>query len=186
MNFWNLFTCKGTYMTDWVGRVGVRVLRFLVWGWFGCVCGGGGLCMHDLRERETYWHVGKCERGVSRECVVEMSHVTHVNRSCHAYKCVMSRIWMSHVTHMNASGHAYECVRSRIWMRHVAHMTASCLMYQRVASHIWTSHVTNVNASCCTYKCAIAHMNVSWHTRGWVMSHIWLSLVKYQGDMCHI
>jgi len=34
-----------------------------------------------------------------------MSHVTHMNESCHTYEWVMSHIWMSHVTHMNESCH---------------------------------------------------------------------------------
>jgi len=52
-----------------------------------------------------------------------MSHVTHMNGSCHTYEWVMSHIWMSHVTHMNVSYHTYKWVMSHIWMSHVTHMT---------------------------------------------------------------
>ena len=63
-----------------------------------CVCA----CAHLM---ETSW----------------MSHVSHMNESCHTYEWVMSHIWMSHVTHMNESCHTYEshvCVHVRTWRRH--------------------------------------------------------------------
>jgi len=44
----------------------------------------------------------------------ELSHVTHMNirvtyhiTSCHTYEWVVSFIWMSHVTHVNKSCHTY-------------------------------------------------------------------------------
>ena len=43
-----------------------------------------------------------------------MSHVTHMNESCHTYEWLMSHIWMSHVAHMNESGHTCEWVMSLI------------------------------------------------------------------------
>ena len=51
-----------------------------------------------------------------------MSHVTHMNESCHTYEWVTSRIWMGHVTSMSGSCHTYEWVMSHIWMGHVTHM----------------------------------------------------------------
>ena len=85
--------------------------------------------------------------------LVCMSHVTHMNGSCHTYECVMSHIWMrhvtrtneschcmSHVTHMNESCHTYEWVMSHIWMRH----TYGCIM-----SHISMRHVSHMNQSLC-------------------------------------
>jgi len=50
---------------------------------------------------------------------------------------VMSHIWMSHVTHMNDSCHTYERVMSHIWTSHVTHMNESCHTYEWVMSHIW-------------------------------------------------
>jgi len=54
-----------------------------------------------------------------------LSHVTHVNeschtcesvnQSCHTCKSVMSQMWMSHVTHVNESCHTCEWVMSHIW-----------------------------------------------------------------------
>jgi len=81
-----------------------------------------------------------------------------MNESCHTYKRVMSRIewvmshvWMSHVAHMNESCHTYEWVMSRIWMSHVTHMNESCHTYEWVTPHIQMSHVTYVNGAC--HKC---------------------------------
>ena len=67
-----------------------------------------------------------------------MSHVTHMNESCHTYEWVMSRRhaihlrhlvlrldtrWrMSHVTHMNESCHTYEWVMSRRHAMHLRHL----------------------------------------------------------------
>jgi len=62
-----------------------------------------------------------------------MSHVTHMNESCHTYKSVMSHIWMSHVTHMNESWHTYGWV--------ISHMNESCHTYEWIMSHIWMRHV---------------------------------------------
>ena len=67
---------------------------------------------------------------------IRMSHVSHVNESCHTYDWVMSHIWMGHVTHMNESCHTYEWVMAHIWMSHVSHMNESCHTYEWVMSHI--------------------------------------------------
>ena len=68
-----------------------------------------------------------------------MSHVTHMNESCHTYERVMSHIWTSHVTHMNESRH------TNVW----------------AMPHIWTSHVSHINESC--------HTCQSCHTYEYVM-----------------
>ena len=73
-----------------------------------------------------------------------MSHVTHMNESCHTYEWVMSHIWMSHVTHMNEVCHTYEWVLSQIWMSLVTHMIESCHTYEWVMSRM------NMNESCHT------------------------------------
>ena len=55
-----------------------------------------------------------------------MSHVTHMNESCHTYEWVVSHIfWMSHVTHMNESCHTYEWVMGYTGGHHwqLAHQT---------------------------------------------------------------
>jgi len=95
-----------------------------------------------------------------------MSHVTHMNESCHTYEWVMSRIWMSHVTHMNESWHTYEWIMPHIWMSHVADVNES--------SHIWMRDVTYGYSrfqSWCSrlLRCVIE----SRHTHEWVMSHAW-------------
>jgi len=52
-----------------------------------------------------------------------MSHVTHMNESCHTYERVMSHIWMSHDTCVRdlesdgASSHAVEGIPTAIWKR---------------------------------------------------------------------
>jgi len=83
-----------------------------------------------------------------------MSHVTHMNESCHTYESVMSHTyawvtwhkWMSHVTHMNQSCHTYDWVMSHIRKSHVTHMNQSCHTYDWVTSHICLSHVSRIKS----------------------------------------
>jgi len=77
---------------------------------------------------------------------VWMSHLTHTNVSCHTTRM------NAHNTRINKSCRAYKCVLScykyewvtaHIWWSH-----AMSLMWQRqVMSHIWTGHVTHVTES---------------------------------------
>jgi len=87
-----------------------------------------------------------------------MYYVTYVHESCH--------VWLSHVMHMNASCHRdtwdnvsshNESVMSRICISHVT--------YGWVRSHIWMHYITNKQGSIwnptINLPCA------------WVMSHMW-------------
>jgi len=137
-----------------------------------------------------------------------LSHVTHLNESCHTFEWVMSHIWMSHVTHLNESSHTFEWVMSHIWMSHVTHLIESRHTSDWVMSHIWMSHVTHMNESCHTYTiesrcrnpCRHTHdpikyvglwmsrftqVNESWHAFDGVMSHIWMSHVTHI-QMSHV
>jgi len=154
----------------------------------------------DLRRDES-WHILVSHVTYEWTCTCHMSHVTHVNESCHTESChtcewVMSHFWMSHVTHtvwpkqghevewvkahLNESCHTREWVMSHMWMSHVTHLNESCHTYSLTKSrtmrwneskHIWMSHVTHVNKSC--------------HTFEWVMSHIWMSHVTLLNESCH-
>jgi len=66
-----------------------------------------------------------------------MSHVTHMNESCHTYAWVTSHVCMSHVTHMHESRHTYAWVMSHIWMSHT-HSTSRA--YESVMSYTWMCH----------------------------------------------
>jgi len=95
---------------------------------------------------------------------IPMSHVTHMNESCHTYEWDMSHIWishvtkwMSHVTHMNESCHTYEWVMSHVWISHITHMKESCHINEWDMSHIWMGHVTHVNESCHSYEWVMSH-----------------------------
>ena len=129
-----------------------------------------------------------------------MSHVTHMNESCHTYEWVMSHIWMSHVTHMTESCLTHTQVSARFirWvmcntrMSHVPHVvTESCLTHIEatgwilawfvgacdwVMSHTHThngevwSHVTLSDESCPTCDC--------------VTSRTWMSHVAHVTESC--
>jgi len=138
-----------------------------------------------------------------------MSHVAHMDESCHTYEWVMSHTksvrwkksrWLSERKY--ESWHTYKCVASHIWSRHVRHMNESChtrglrggrhvdylgaiWLLEWVMSHIYISHAPRMNGSC--------------HTRGWVISHMTslhahvtrnesfeMSHVTSMNDSCHI
>ena len=92
-----------------------------------------------------------------------MSHVTHVNKSCHvwtshfAYEWVMPYKWMSHV----------------LCTSHVTHMSESCYTYD-YACHIHMSHVTHMNGSCRRCMTRIKPVNESCHTF-WGATQLWRS-----------
>jgi len=111
-----------------------------------------------------------------------VSHVTHMNESCHRRDHAMSHTWKSHGTHMKESCHTrvkeschtrvkeschtYRWVMAHVWMSHV--------------THIWQSHVIRVDDSWHNYERVMSHtyekimshvFNESWQTYGWVMSH---------------
>ena len=99
------------------------------------------------------------------------------------FEWVMAHIWMSHVTHMNESCHTYEWVMSRIWMSHVTHMNESCHTCKWVMSHTWMSHVTHVDESChtrawsChTYESVMA--NIYW--RFYIISQIPIKMIHHR------
>jgi len=66
---------------------------------------------------------------------VWISHVTHMDESCHPYECVL---------YMNESCHTKEWVLSHIWMSHIIHMSG--------VTHMDEIHVTHVR-----YKHAHTH-----------------------------
>jgi len=95
--------------------------------------------------KRVMWHIWMGR--VTHERVVARiwSHVTHMNKSCHAYEWVVLRIWSSRIRHMNESCHTYEWVISDIWMSHDSRLNWSCHTYEWVMSHIWMSHVKQMN-----------------------------------------
>ena len=105
------------------------------------------------------------------------------------YEKVVSGIWMSHVTHMNESCHTYEWVMSYTWRNYIRDLKESCHTCEWVMSHIRRSHVTHVNESCHTYEGVMSHIRTSQMNNKsslWVMSHKWMSLVAREWVMSHI
>ena len=106
------------------------------------------------------------------------------------YEWVMSHIWMSHVTHMNESCHTREWVMSHIRMSHVTHMNESCNTLEWVMSHVWMSNITHMSKSYHTHAPAVGaiprHRTTSVpHTYDWVISSIWTSHITHINTSCH-
>ena len=86
-------------------------------------------------------HTCKCQRDKLDACGIDpMSHVTHMNESCHTYEWDMSHTWMSHVTHMNESRDTYEwicftCTNESCHMSHIRMSSVTCHTYNWVTSH---------------------------------------------------
>jgi len=90
------------------------------------------------RHARTYTHTATYEWDMS---YMGMSHVTPMNES-----------WISHVTHVDESCHAYEWVMStyewvisHVWMSHFTSVNELCHTFVWVMSHIRISHVTHLN-----------------------------------------
>jgi len=118
-----------------------------------------------------------------------MSHVTHMNESCHTYGWVTSNTWRSHVAHTNDLCITHLCIClawvkrgrssslfvSRIHMneslaqgnvyimescRTSVHMVAR--PWYEAKGNIWMSHVVHIKESCRTYEWVVSyvkHMN---------------------------
>jgi len=67
---------------------------------------------------------------------MQMSHVTHVNESCHTQQRVMSHPTMSPVTHMSKTESRAREEWVTWFMSHVLQKNESCHTQQRVTSHI--------------------------------------------------
>jgi len=151
---------------------------------------------HTSMSHVTYMNVShyRCtwmcmrERG-GRVCLSArwMSHVTHINESCHIYEYVILQLymnvyawegrggvglsarWMSHVTH--------QWVMSHTWMCHIIGVPESVCVTGRgrvCLSARWMSHVTQINESCHTYECVtlMVYMNVyAWEGRASWFEH---------------
>jgi len=110
-----------------------------------------------------------------------------------------SHIWMSHVKHMEKSWHAWECVMSQIRMSHITQTIAHALVSVRrscrgVISRMWVSHITHRCTQDCTqprpsarrYKGVVSHIRMShFHAYGRVMSHAQISHVTHMDESCH-
>ena len=108
----------------------------------------------------------------------QMSHVTHMNESCHTHEWVMSLMSLSQVTHMNESRHENDWAVSHIWISHRTHVDESCPTNGWVMSHPSMSHVTHKHESCVPRTCRT-------YTFKWVMSHVWMSRVTHMNKSHH-
>jgi len=131
-----------------------------------------------------------------------MSHVTHMNESCHMYEWVMSHIWMNHVhtqewvmihvrmghgLHMDESCYSYEWAVVLTWMRRITNMNESCHTYEWSMSHVWMVHVTRMNDPRHTYQSVMSHMCecVLAYTSECVLSHTEMSHIVHKIASCH-
>ena len=134
-----------------------------------------------------------------------MSHVTHMNESCHTYQRVISQIWMSHDPHMHKSYHTYV---SKSWHTYEWVMSQGCRPDQRHGTHMSESchrgvdpinptadqkhHHTYTRYMCDgVFKNTITHiwlfhMCESCLTNESVISHMKESHVSYEWVMSHI
>jgi len=98
---------------------------------------------------------------------------TYMNESWYAYEWVLSQAGMTHVTHVNDSCHWCKWFMSHMWtsyvtfkrMRHVTHMNEACHTYGRVILCVWMRHVTRRNELCHTYEWAMSHVRMTHITR---------------------
>ena len=102
-------------------------------------------------------------------------------RVCVTYEWVMSHMWMwmSHVTHMNESCHTWK-------MSHVTHMNESWHTYENM-SELVGSHMPRVQILCVCVCVCVSHMNEICHKCEWVRSHMKNeSCHKYEWVLSHM
>jgi len=91
---------------------------------------------------------------------LSLSHATRLNASRHTYEWVMSHPWISHVTHIDESCHAHGCVMdaSKLQVSFAEYRLFCRALLQKKPIflrslqfiHIWMSHATDMNESCYT------------------------------------
>ena len=130
-----------------------------------------------------------------------MSHVTHIDESCHTYKWFISltlestpgnslrRAAMRVCTlYMDESRHTYAWVTSHIRMGHVtcqwAYWLIVCVCV--CVSCQWAHLRCHLTMRACTIDQSMSHMNESCHTYEWVTSHVRMSHVTCEWVMSHV
>jgi len=105
------------------------------------------LCVTTCVTMCYHWWPVTCRyhMGVDHLHMPAMSHVTHVNTSCHMSECVVSHIGMSHVIKTHHS-----CIRTNSchWF-HVTHRKVA--RHEQVISHVCTCCVTHMDETCQTW-----------------------------------
>jgi len=130
-----------------------------------------------------------------------------MNESNYIYEWVMSHIWMSHVTHMDESCHICLILERGMWAVSEAIMTHLCVwhdpsicvtwpIYKCDMTHLyvwhdpsicvtWPHHTCDMAHSCVRHRAAchiyilvishtwMGHVNASCHIYMWVISHTW-------------
>jgi len=143
---------------------------------------------------------------------IRISHLAHVNESCHTNKWVvshmrtrrrtyrwgMTHMWRSHVTHMSESCHTCELVAPHVRKSQATHITkykemsrTDELAGRQVPTHHVATHCNTLRRTATGSKlrlertCPLAQMEESWHTREWVMAHWWIGNGAHMNESCH-
>jgi len=126
--------------------------------------------------------------------------MSHVNKPCNTYECVMSHIWMRRATHSNQSCHTYEWVMSRkhkschMWTSHETHTNASyvsrldiCVTSRHMylsGLDMWHDFFTCERAMKPIWMRRVTHLNALRHTFEWVTSRIWMRHITHVSVSC--
>jgi len=149
-------------------------------------------------------HVYGCHTHERVKLLTQMSHVTHMNESCHTYEWAVSHTWTAHswvsFTHMNGSCHTVSVTNYR------ARYDGSCLYVTSTNHHmgsIWwfvlichehepsyrALTVSALSSSIwwlvlVTYERFTSNIwKDHFHRYEWVMSHIWMSQVPHMNPI---
>jgi len=113
-----------------------------------------------------------------------------MDESRNKHEQVMSHIWMSHVTHVNSSEACEKSVDYLAEKFVFACGWVMSLICERVMSHMWMRHVIPVNKSFHTCGWVTSHVSVDYFVEnfvfacGWVMSHMWTIRVTHVDESC--
>jgi len=128
----------------------------------------------------------KASYGSSSPCIIWMSHVTYMKKSCNTYESAqgtpLTDIWMSHTTDIQKTCQTYELAREvslrgrvdeslDVMWRHVTHVTRielSLDVYEGVTPHAHTHKHTHTHTHANTHT----HTHTNTHTHAHTHTHI--------------
>jgi len=131
------------------------------------------------RERERDTHTRKHTHTYTSHLCFPTTHRSHIWMTRHTFekKRVVSRTWVSHVTHMNESCHTHMNETHHTYEWHVAHLRESCKWY------VTRCECKGTRCKCQTYDWVMLHIWIRYITHMNDMSHIWESCANAWSDM---
>jgi len=146
MIFWNLFSCKGTWMIDWVGRLLHLVLR-----------------SHDTSCVAVSWHILSLDTSGVFTHVCLLTHVRDDVSCLLTYRC----IWYLNISSLLTPILSLDtCTWSSILCKRLDHLSCAHLLIIYLVQTSWSSILCTHHVSCAHLfdhlSCAHVFLDICW------------------------